>query len=142
MGKFIRISSTMPIEVYPELLFQNTTTGSDAIPNRLNVRVLWTDFGVRVIQGVGYYPSIMKDWDAIKSLAKKEVITLGQETDDLTGVEEEKAKYANKVYDDLSKAYEKNEVFGVKNPFKVEKTSAPKKTTKKDEEVKEENGLI
>lgn len=139
MGKFVRISSTKYINVYAGLQCKNVTTGSEAIPNRLRVASYWNELNVRILEGVCYYPSVIKEWPAVQALAKDEVITIGEEKDDL-GEENDRTVYAKTLYENLYRTYEGLEGNGVENPFKPKKTTTSKK--EKTNETSNTNKLI
>lgn len=138
MGKFVKISSTKYINVYAGLQHVDRTTGSEAVPNRLRVTSFWNDLNVRLLEGVAYYPSIIKQWPAIKALAKDEVITIGEEVDEL-GEKNDRTVYAETLYENLSKTYEGLEASGVENPFKPKKVATKKEKT---DETSNTNKLI
>lgn len=135
MKKYVRISSTKFINVYPSLLNKDITPKNDALEDRLNVETFWDRLGVRIIEGVAYYPAVITTWNSVQSLAKQEVITIGNEMDDLSGIEDaEKVKYAESLYKELSNVYKNIENKGIENPFK-EKQPTPKKSTSKPAET-------
>ena len=126
MGKFVKIQAQEPYRVYGGLQTKNVTSDNPANPNRLNVEVLWTDCYVILKRGTFYYPSVIKNWDAVQNLVKQEILSIGEEVDVVQ--DDEKAAYAKEMYDRLTKAYSNLEKNGFDNPMK-EKVVA--KTPKK-----------
>lgn len=102
MGKkFVRIQSTMPIVVTGGLQNINATNEESNSPERLNIRQMWSSIKVQLANGIGYYPSVVKEWNTVKALSAKGILTVGEEVDE---VPEQFAEKANEIYDKLSEA--------------------------------------
>jgi len=96
MKKYIKIQSSVNIQVTAGLDALNMTDANQPIADKLKVQALWTKEKVLIKTGAGYYPGIISTWKTVKALAKDNVITLGEFVDELpsTMTEEE---YANTV---------------------------------------------
>lgn len=81
MGKFIKISSTTQITVNAGVMFINTTNKDSQAVDRLNVRQIWDRLQVDIKQGIHWYPSMIKEWDTVKALAKQDILGLAEEAD-------------------------------------------------------------
>ena len=82
MSKFVRIQSTVTINVTPGLQNIDVTNEDAHIPDRLKVNALWMKATVLIKEGVGTYPAFIKDWHSVQALAKAGVLTIGAEVDD------------------------------------------------------------
>lgn len=99
MSKFIRIQSTVTINVTSGLSHQDVTEPNQPIPNRLKVNPMWTKTTVLVRKGVGVYPAEIKEWPVVQALVKDKVFTI---SDVATG--EEPTSDEKKVADELAQA--------------------------------------
>lgn len=81
MKRFIRIQSTKTIVVAPGLQCVGVTNKDAHVENRLKVNAMWQNSRVKIMNGVGYYPACMKNWDAVKSLEDLSILSIGEETD-------------------------------------------------------------
>lgn len=89
MKKFVKINSTVNIEVYPDLGVIDATNPNAPMADRLNVKPNWV-YPVLIMTGIHYYPAEVKDWKAIKSLEKKKILSVSENTDEVP--EDEKAR--------------------------------------------------
>ena len=95
MKKFVRIQSNTAIVVTGGLQNINATNEASNSPERLNIRQMWSNIKVPLVQGIGYYPAVVKEWNTVKALSAKGVLTVGEETDE---VAPEYAERANELY--------------------------------------------
>ena len=128
MAKFVRIQSTRPIVVTGGLQAINMTDETAAVPDKLNVKPTWISFKVQLKQGTGYYPARIAEWSSVKVLSAKEVLTVGQFTDEVPADFKEEAE---KTYKQLEYEYSRYE----KQTAKAANATAKKKAvTKKSSE--------
>lgn len=121
MGKFVKITNVKSgIQVIPDLRLINTTNYRSPAANRLQIKPAWTRFRITLKMGTHWYPSVIKNWESVKSLEAQDYITIGAEADD---VDDENAK---KMYDALVRAEEKykNDVVTNKKIAKADKQLA------------------
>lgn len=81
--RFIRIQSTKTIMVAPGLQVINVTNKDAHIENRLKVNSVWQNARVKIMSGVAYYPSCIKDWPSVKKLADLSILSISEETNDI-----------------------------------------------------------
>ena len=79
--RFIRIQSSKTICVAPGLQCVGVTNKDAHVENRLKVNSMWQNARIKIMNGTGYYPNCVKDWDAVKELQKLGILSLGEETD-------------------------------------------------------------
>lgn len=89
MKQFVKINSTMNIEVYPDLHVIDATNEKAPMADRLNVKPNWV-FPVLIMTGIHFYPSEVKNWKAVKSLEKRSILSISEEVDEVP--EDEKAR--------------------------------------------------
>lgn len=92
MAKYVRIQSTMNITVTPGLQALDCTNEDAHIPDRLKVAARWTKATVKIKKGVDLYPSKIAEWETVKALAKKNVLTIGEYTNEGSKENEEVSK--------------------------------------------------
>lgn len=122
MKKFVKISSTINIEVYPDLSAIDATNPNAPMADRLNVKPNWV-YPVLIRQGIHYYPAEVKAWKAVRSLEKKSLLSISQEADEVP--EEEKAA-AEELLKKISRmnARQKKEAKKAAQPAKPEEAEA------------------
>lgn len=101
MKKFVRIQSAQTISVTPGLLCINDTDENSKATEKLTVRQMWSTMTVKIKAGVGYYPSVVAQWNDTKALSAKGIFTIGETVDE---VPEQFAKEANEIYAKLNGA--------------------------------------
>lgn len=108
MKKFVQISNSTPthIRVLPGIYSIDATNKYSPTKDRLNVKPAWTNMAVEIVPGVGWYPAEIAKWDDVKALAKKNVFTIGLETDG-EGMPEEWIEKASASVEKLHKAMSK-----------------------------------
>ena len=84
--RFVKISSTMDIEVYGNLASSSFVSES-ASGKTLNTSAIWPYLSVKFHVGQGWYPSMILDWKAVKALDEKEILTIGEQKDTIDNVE-------------------------------------------------------
>ena len=89
MKKFVKINSTINIEVYPDLSAIDTTNMSAAMPDRLSAKPNWV-YPILIKTGIHYYPVEIKGWKSVKALERNGKLSISEEVDDVP--EAEKAK--------------------------------------------------
>ena len=80
-GAYVRIQSSVTITVFPSLINQDVTNPDAHVPDRLKVNPMWPRLGVEIKQGMGWYPSEIAEWDAVKCLANDKLLTIGEFSD-------------------------------------------------------------
>lgn len=89
MKKFVKINSTVNIEVYPDLNAIDATNKDAPMADRLNAKPNWV-FPILIRTGIHYYPAEIKTWKSVKTLDKKKVLSISEECDEIPS--EEKAR--------------------------------------------------
>lgn len=79
--KLIRIQSTKTIKVTCGLQHMDVTNPDAHIPDRLKVSAEWPKCMVLIRQGVGEYPSEIKEWPTVQALLRDKILTIGEEFD-------------------------------------------------------------
>lgn len=109
MKKFVRIQSSINIRVTGGLQSINATNFKSPNADRLNVKPAWTGLMCTIEEGAHYYPSEIKNWSTVKSLAEAGKITIGEETDTISDKDEEAkmTELKNKIQYELKKFEER-----------------------------------
>lgn len=89
--KFVTIHSSLTITVTPGLQNLDVTNPDAHVPDRLKVSPQWPRATVQIVKGVGKYPAEIAEWNTVKSLAKKKILTIGEITEDADAETEKKA---------------------------------------------------
>lgn len=111
LKKFVQITSNMNIEVYASLeAIGVISTGVNG--SRLNAKSGWAKIRILLKIGTSWYPSEILEWPAVKTLAAKEIITIGKQDDTISNPEvlakaENEKKLIAKGYKDLEKEKER-----------------------------------
>lgn len=79
--RFVQITSTMNIEVYASLEAIKVVNVSNQATNSFNAKSGWAKIRVLVTAGTSWYPSEILNWPAVKTLAGKEIFTIGAQAD-------------------------------------------------------------
>ena len=82
MKKYVKIQSSININVTSGLYNLDVTNPDAHIPDRLKVKPVWPKITCMIYQGVGWYPSEIVKWNTVKNLVKDKVITIGEYSDD------------------------------------------------------------
>lgn len=131
MKAYVKISSTININVTSGLQHKDVTNPDAHVADRLKINALWPKMTIPILAGVHWYPAEITEWNTVKRLVKDKVLTIGEFSDE---VEEVQCK---ELKEKLTRALAKiqKEV-----PVKEEvKEEAPvKKATKKSKKVQEE----
>lgn len=85
--KFVQINSSINIEVYASLEAIPVITGNNMSGNRLNAKSGWAKIRVMLTVGSTWYPSEILNWESVKKLAAKEIITIGKQDDTISNPE-------------------------------------------------------
>lgn len=91
MKKYVKIQSSVTINVTPGLQYEDNTDVKEPIRDKLKVNASWPKATVLIKQGQFWYPSEISEWNTVKSLQKDKILTIGEFTDD---VDEEDVKLA------------------------------------------------
>lgn len=75
---YVRIHSSVTINVTPGLQNQDVTNKDAHVPDRLKVSPLWPKLTVLIQAGEGIYPSEIANWPTVKALEHDKVLTIGQ----------------------------------------------------------------
>ena len=89
MKKFVKISSTITIEVYPDLDAIDTTNVNAPMADRLSAKPNWV-YPVLIREGIHFYPAEIKLWKSVKALEKKKKLSISEEVDEVP--EDERAR--------------------------------------------------
>lgn len=87
---YVKISSTMNINVTSGLQANDITKENSDIPNRMKVIPMWSSCLIKA--GVHTYPSNILEWQSVKALVKQEVLTISDFVDAPTGEDEAELK--------------------------------------------------
>lgn len=87
LKKFVQITSTVNIEVYASLDAIAVVTPGNSKGDRLNAKSGWAKIRVLLTAGTSWYPSEILNWEAVKKLAAKEIITIGKQDDTISNPE-------------------------------------------------------
>lgn len=79
--QFVRIQSSVTINVTAGLHNQDVTNKDAHVPDRLKVNPLWSKMTCLIREGVGIYPAMICEWPTVKALAKDAVLTIGEYLD-------------------------------------------------------------
>lgn len=101
MKKFIQVHSELTIEVYPDLSATETTNVDAHVPDRFAAKPNWV-YPVLIEKGLHYYPTEIKNWKAVKTLAKKKLISISEEVDEVPDNEKEKCERLRKQMEKIA----------------------------------------
>ena len=79
---YVRIQSTMNIQVTCGLNNIDVTNPDAHVPDRLKISPTWPTCIVKIDAGVGVYPSEIIGWPTVQALAKDKILTIGELLDD------------------------------------------------------------
>lgn len=92
MKDYVYIQSNTSIVVTAGLQNDNVTNPDAHIPDRLKVNPIWPKLRIMIKAGRHIYPSLIVEWNTVKSLVNDGIITIGEEVDNPNDVKmEEKA---------------------------------------------------
>ena len=132
MKKFVQISSTVTITVTGPILYLDRTNTQSLATERLNIQQMSSGLKCQILQGNGYYPACILEWNTVKALQKAGKFVIGAETDDC---EDEKAIAE---YNRLEAEYSRLRAAGLKIG-EEEKVVEKKPRVKKEAEATEES---
>lgn len=81
--EYVYIQSTMTIVVTPGLQNENVTNPDAHVPDRLRINPLWPKMRIMIKEGRHIYPKMIKDWPVVKNLIKDNILTVGEEVDNV-----------------------------------------------------------
>ena len=91
MKKFVKINSTVNIEVYPDLNALDTTNLAAQLADKLSAKPNWV-YPILIRTGIHYYPTEIKSWKSVKALAKASKLSISEEVDNVPDDEQEACK--------------------------------------------------
>lgn len=80
-NKYVRIQSTMTINVTAGLQAKDVTNPDAHVPDRLKVQPLWPKTTVLIKEGAHMYPAEITTWRTVKALEAKGILTIGAYSD-------------------------------------------------------------
>lgn len=86
---YVKIHSNVTIQVTAGLQNQDVTNPDAHVPDRLKISPVWPTSIVKIKQGQHTYPSEIVNWNTVQSLAKQEIITIGQFVNEADGEAEQ-----------------------------------------------------
>lgn len=75
---YVRIQSSVNVNVTAGLQCKDVTNADAHIPDRLKVNPAWPKATCLIRAGAGIYPSCITEWPTVKALAKDKVLTIGE----------------------------------------------------------------
>lgn len=84
LKKYVKISSSMNIEVYASIEAIPIISSANTTGNRMNAKSGWAKIRVLITAGTSWYPSEILNWPAVQSLAGKEILTIGVQADTIS----------------------------------------------------------
>lgn len=129
MERFVQISSTITITVTGPILYLDRTNTQSLATERLNIQEMSSGLKCQILQGNGYYPSCILEWNTVKALQKAGKFVIGATTDTVT---DEKAIAEA---DRLEREYSRLEAAGLKVPGKKEEVVEKKPVRTRKETV-------
>ncbi len=127
MKAYVKISSTININVTSGLQNKDVTNPDAHVADRLKINALWPKMTIPILAGVHWYPAEITEWNTVKCLVKDKVLTIGEFSDE---VEEVQCK---ELKEKLTRALVK-----IQKEMVVKEEVPVKKTTKKSKKVQEE----
>ena len=91
MKDYVYIQSTTSIVVSAGLQAEDVTNPDAHVGDRLRVNPYWPKMTILIKQGRHVYPSFIKNWESVKDLVKDNILTIGEEVDDIQDDEMKKA---------------------------------------------------
>lgn len=120
MKNFVKIQSIINITVDAGLTCINMTNADARVAERLKVQPTWVGTRINLEVGAHYYPAIIKTWDSVKSLAKRNILTIGEECDECP--EQEKVEAMCQKLDAVFKSTKEREELTKEVETKVTKS--------------------
>lgn len=81
-GKYVRIQSSVTIQVTAGLQHEDVTNKDAHVPDRLKVSPEWPKTTVLIVAGTHMYPSEIVEWNTVKALENANIITIGAYSDE------------------------------------------------------------
>lgn len=140
--KYVQISNVgKSIVLHGNMLYEELTDVRSTEKDRMKVHQLWTKVSIKIENGVHWYPSCILEWNVVKSLVTKNILTIGAQKDSLEGnpekeVAEEKAKAVKSGTDEQERQRKVSQ--GVKEGSKPKE--APKPSDKSLKEISQDSG--
>lgn len=133
MKAYVKISSTININVTSGLQHKDVTNPDAHVADRLKINALWPKMTIPILQGVHWYPAEITEWNTVKRLVKDKVLTIGEFSDEVQEVQ------CKELKEKLTRALAKiQKEVPVKEEDGDEVQEIPvKKSTKKSKKVQE-----
>lgn len=96
MKEFVQIHSEISIEVYPDLSAIDTTNKAAHIADQFAAKPNWVH-PILISKGLHYYPSEIKNWKSVKALARKKLISVSEEVNEVPEAEQAKCAEMKKT---------------------------------------------
>lgn len=128
--EFIRIGSTRDIVVNPGIRGVDITDPTMAgVQNNFKVNEFWTKAEITIVQGNGFYPKFIQDWNSVKILSDDlNILSINSKVYSLEDLPEEIRAGAKKTYDDIVKFFDDYK----KTKEKTDKLNAQKQKIAED----------
>lgn len=114
--KYVKIQSTKTIRVTAGLQYTDNTNANANTPDKLKIAPEWTKLSYLITKGVPqWYPKFITEWNTVKILVDKGIITIStEERDDVDDetTKEKSLKLENdkKAFESKTKASRKKEI--------------------------------
>lgn len=126
MKAYVKISSTININVTSGLQHKDVTNPDAHVADRLKINALWPKMTIPILAGVHWYPAEITEWNTVKRLVKDKVLTIGEFSEEVQEVQ------CKELKEKLNRALNK-----IQKEIPV-KEEVKKTTTKKSKKVQEE----
>lgn len=104
--KYVKIQSTKTIRVTAGLQFTNNTNVNANTSDKLKIAPEWQKLSFLITKGAPqWYPKFITEWNTVKVLVEKGIITISTEERD--DIEDEKTKEKSIKLENDKKAFEK-----------------------------------
>lgn len=123
MKNYVKIQSSVTINVTPGLQNQDVTNADAHIPDRLKVNAVWPKLIVLIKAGQHWYPAEIAQWPSVIALVNAKLATIGEYSDEPLDDVEEAKKSKAKLHKEFSKLESKEEKTEVKQVKKQRKTT-------------------
>ena len=73
MKAYVKISSTININVTSGLQHKDVTNPDAHVADRLKINALWPKMTIPILAGVHWYPAEITEWNTVKNLVKDKI---------------------------------------------------------------------
>jgi len=81
--KYVFIHSTRTVNVTTGLQFQNKTNPNLNVKDNFKIKPVWPTMIVQLLEGRHLYPSIVADFNSVKSLKEAGIVSIAEGTDEI-----------------------------------------------------------